>query len=180
MTSEGCNPAVTLDARTYSKARSDRLDRNGRLAGWIAELNAFRSSGFGANSVGIRIESTGLVLNGLVDLTAMDGDMLGRFDAETNLVSANLDHGHRDVVVDDDALVLLAGENQHCRSSLVLIAFGADRLVAVSGNQVQAKDGVQFACSLGVAHTAFIELYMLKAAGQGDGGIFISGEMLEI
>ncbi len=31
----------------------------------------------------------------------------------------------------------------------------------------------------GVAHTAFIELYMLKREGQGDGGIFINGEILE-
>ena len=87
------------------------------------------NSGFGANSVGIRIESTGLILNGLVDFTTMDGDMLGRFDSEANLVSTNLDHGHRDIVVDDDALVLFAGENQHNISSLVLIAFGADRFV---------------------------------------------------
>ena len=86
-------------------------------------------SGFGANSVGIRIESTGLILDGLVNFTTMDGDMLGRLDPETNLVSANLDHGHRDIVVNDDALVLLAGENQHNFSSLVLIAFGADRFV---------------------------------------------------
>jgi hypothetical protein len=84
-------------------------------------------SGFGANSVGIRIESTGLILDGLVNLTTMDGDVLRRLDTETNLVAANFDHGHRDIVVDDDALVLFAGENQHNISSLVLIAFGADR-----------------------------------------------------
>jgi hypothetical protein len=84
-------------------------------------------SGFGANSVGIRIESTGLILDGLINFTTVDGDMLGRLDTETDLVSANFDHGHRDVVVDDDALVLFAGENQHKISSLVLIAFGADR-----------------------------------------------------
>ena len=86
-------------------------------------------SSFGANSVGIRIESAGLVLDGLVNFTTMDGDMLGRLDPEANLVAANLDHGHRDVVVNDDALVFLAGENQHNFSSLVLIAFGADRFV---------------------------------------------------
>ena len=86
-------------------------------------------SGFGANSVGIRIESTGLILNGLVDFTTMNGDVLGRLDTETDLVSTDLDHGHRDVVIDNDALVLFAGENQHNISSLVLIAIGADRFV---------------------------------------------------
>ena len=105
-------------------------EREGRRrSGAILGMESRSMSGFGANSVGIRIESSGLILDGLVDLTTMDGDMLGRLDPEANLVAANLDHGHRDIVVDDDALVLLAGENQHRCSSLVLIAFGADRFV---------------------------------------------------
>ena len=44
---------------------------------------------------------------------------------------------------------------------------------------VPAKAGMQHRLQSGVAHTAFIELYMLKREGQGDGGIFISGENLE-
>ena len=35
------------------------------------------------------------------------------------------------------------------------------------------------AFSVSIAHTAFIELYMLKPVGQGEGGIFISGRTLE-
>ena len=111
-----------------SKARIAGWEASGTAGSWSNSMSRMKS-GFGANSVGIRIESTGLILDGLVDFTTMDGDMLGRLDTETNLVSANLDHGHRDVVVDDDALVLFAGENQHKISSLVLIAFGADRFV---------------------------------------------------
>ena len=114
--SKGENSETTrrCGARVEAIAGSDSFQR-------------FDGSGFGANSVGIRIKSTGLVLNGLIDFTTMDGDVFGRLDTETDLVSTDLDHGHRDIVVDDDALVLFAGENQHNISSLVLIAFGADR-----------------------------------------------------
>ena len=115
---------------------ADENSQTTEIAGWRGEAIAgWRSvqnkdgSGFRANSVGIGIESTGLILDGLVDFTTMDGDVLGRLDTETDLVSTDLDHGHRDIVIDDDALVLFAGENQHNISSLVLIAIGADRFV---------------------------------------------------
>src|SRR4051794_33991507 len=68
-----------------------------------------------------------LVLNRFVHFTTMNGNILGSFDAKSDLVTANLNDGHRDVVVDNDAFVLLAGENQHRRSSLVPIALGAYR-----------------------------------------------------
>src|ERR1700728_2315299 len=96
-----------------SSQTTEFVGRRGEaIAGWRS-VQGKDSSGFGANSVGIGIESTGLILNGLVDFTTMDGDMLGRLDTETDLVSTDLDHSHRDVVIDNDALVLFAGENQH-------------------------------------------------------------------
>jgi len=45
--------------------------------------------------------------------SAVDRNLLGRLDAETNLVAANLDHDDRDVVVDDDALVFFSRQNEH-------------------------------------------------------------------
>ena len=125
-------PRIQLDPmqEKASTGKSPSTERNGK---WEPERSlvaeSLSQSSFWANSVGIRIESAGLVLDGLVNFTTMDGDMLGRLDTETDLVSTDLDHGHRDVVIDNDALVLFAGENQHNYSSLVLIAFGADRFV---------------------------------------------------
>src|SRR5439155_23582744 len=58
------------------------------------------------------------VLDGLVDLAAMDRDLFGRIDPQADLVAADLHHGHRDVIVDDDAFVLLPRENQHRLASL--------------------------------------------------------------
>src|SRR5262245_41162937 len=69
----------------------------------------------GSGSVVARL---GLILDGLVNLAPMDRDILGGFNPEAHLITADLDHGNRDVVVDDDALVFLPGENQHRRSSL--------------------------------------------------------------
>src|SRR3954447_1029801 len=66
----------------------------------------------------------GLILNRLVDLATVDGHILWGFDAQSHLVTADLDHSDRDVIVDDDALVLLAGENQHRRSPLKVIPAG--------------------------------------------------------
>lgn len=52
-------------------------------------------------------------MDGIVDLAAMDGDFLGTINAETNLVAADFDDHDRDVVVDDEALVLPARKYQH-------------------------------------------------------------------
>jgi len=49
----------------------------------------------------------------VVDLLAMDGDFLGRVDAEADLIAADLDDGDGDVVVDNNRLVRLAGQNEH-------------------------------------------------------------------
>jgi len=70
------------------------------------------------------IHGSRLILNRLVDLSAMNSNILRRLDTEADFVPTDLDHGDRDVIVDDDALVFLAGENQHCRSSLVPMMLG--------------------------------------------------------
>jgi hypothetical protein len=54
---------------------------------------------------------TGVVLllippNCLVDLITMDRNFLGRFDAQADLIAADFDHDDRNVIIDDDALVL--------------------------------------------------------------------------
>src|SRR5947199_3660943 len=84
-------------------------------------------SGIRRGSLGSRLMRARLVLDCFVDFTTMNRNVLGSLDAKSDLVTANLNDGHRDVVVDNDAFVLLAGENQHRRSSLVPIALGAYR-----------------------------------------------------
>ena len=43
----------------------------------------------------------------------MNGHLPRRLDSETNLVPADLNHGDDDVVIDDDAFIFLARQNQH-------------------------------------------------------------------
>src|SRR5438270_859698 len=76
----------------------------------------------------------------LVHLAAVHGHLLRRFDPQPDLVPADLDHRDRDVVVDDDALVLLAGENQHRRSPLSSCSSRGGR--SWSGQGVQARTEV--------------------------------------
>src|SRR3954465_13228520 len=56
--------------------------------------------------------------NGVVDLFAMDADLFGGIDPQTNLVAADIGHGGRDVVSDHDRLVALTGQHQHTGSFL--------------------------------------------------------------
>jgi hypothetical protein len=85
------------------------------------------SSGVRLTDFGTLVQSSCLVLDRLINLTTMNSDMLRGFNAQAYLVTANLYHGHRDIVVDDDALVFFSGENQHCRPSLVPVEPGAFR-----------------------------------------------------
>src|SRR6478672_7129272 len=101
----------------------DPISENGQLV--PSRDPPFRRSGLWTAHLGSLIRDPRLALNRLVDLAAMHGDVLGSLDADSHLVPADLNDGHRDIVVDDDALVFLAGENQHCLSSLVPIALGA-------------------------------------------------------
>jgi hypothetical protein len=48
-------------------------------------------------------------LDRLVDLPAMNRHLFGRFNAQSNLAATYFDDGDDDVLVDDDALVLLSG-----------------------------------------------------------------------
>ena len=42
-------------------------------------------------------------------MLAMNGDFLGRLDAEANFVAADVHDGHDDVVANDNAFVTLSG-----------------------------------------------------------------------
>ena len=83
--------------------RSERRDQALRLGG-----------GVGAGVRGGRaVLDGGVALDRIIDLTAMDGDLLGGLNAQSHFVAANLDDDNRDVIVDDDAFVLLPRQHQH-------------------------------------------------------------------
>lgn len=52
----------------------------------------------------------------VVNFSAVDWHILGSIEPKSDLVTSNLDHHHDYVVVDDDALVLFAGQHEHCLS----------------------------------------------------------------
>ena len=54
-----------------------------------------------------------LGMNGGVHFAAMNGDLLGSLNPQTHLVTADFDDRDHDVLVDDDALVFFARQNQH-------------------------------------------------------------------
>jgi hypothetical protein len=47
-------------------------------------------------------------LDRVVDFPSMNGDFLGSFNSESNLVATDLDHNDGDFVVNDDAFVLFS------------------------------------------------------------------------
>src|SRR5262249_55289121 len=92
---------------------------------------------------------------------------------EAHLVAADFDHGHRDVIIDDDALVLLAGQNQHRRSSLRPISGGGGPYISevsllaaeMSCPAPRPESTPDPACSI-------IQLYVRPPFGQVSLGIF--------
>ncbi len=120
------------------------------------------------------VQSSGLVLNRLINFTTMNSYMLWGFYPQAYLVPTNLYHGHRDIIVDDDGLIFFSGENQHCRPSLVPIEAGAFH------QMLQAEmDRNEVGMWITVRHTDTIELYMLKGEGQGEWRIFIGRGILK-
>jgi len=58
-------------------------------------------------------------LDPLINLFAVNRDVLRSFDAETDSVATNVDHGHDDIIANDNGLVHFAGQYQHGKSLLV-------------------------------------------------------------
>ena len=58
---------------------------------------------FGA--LGLCIQSP---LKGLVNLTPMNRNITGRLDTQSHLVTANLNHGDHDAIIDHNAFILLS------------------------------------------------------------------------
>src|SRR5436305_4204522 len=61
-------------------------------------------------------------LDRIIDFTTMDGDLLRGFHAQSHFVASNLDDDNRDVIVDDDAFVLLPRQHQHDDNPFVVLA----------------------------------------------------------
>jgi len=67
-------------------------------------------------NAGASFAGDGRLLFGLdrrVNLTAVNRNLAGSLNAKTDLVATDFDHRDHNVVVNDDALVLLARQNQH-------------------------------------------------------------------
>jgi hypothetical protein len=47
----------------------------------------------------------------------VNGDFLWSFNAQSDLVTTNVDNRNYDVVANDDALISLSGQNQHLQDS---------------------------------------------------------------
>jgi hypothetical protein len=62
-----------------------------------------------------RLSSLFVAANGIVDLATMDRYFFGGFDPKSHLVTANLNHYDRNVIVNDNTLVLLPRKDQHTR-----------------------------------------------------------------
>lgn len=52
-------------------------------------------------------------LDGVVDLSTMDRDVLGRGDSQPHLVTPHIDDGDLDLIADHDGFVFLSAQNQH-------------------------------------------------------------------
>src|SRR5690606_15380003 len=59
-----------------------------------------------------------LAVDALVDLFAVDRDILGRGDAHAHLVALDAKHGHGDGVTDHERLANPPGQNQHWSNSM--------------------------------------------------------------
>ena len=55
--------------------------------------------------------------NGVKNFAPVDRHLFRRLNAQTNYVASNFDDSDRNVIVDDNTLILLAGKYQHFRSS---------------------------------------------------------------
>jgi hypothetical protein len=51
-----------------------------------------------------------LSVNRVVNFLPMDRNFLGSYDPEPDLIAADLDHGNRDIVVNNDTLVFFSGQ----------------------------------------------------------------------
>jgi hypothetical protein len=69
--------------------------------------------------------------------------------------------------VDYDTLIFLAGENQHCRSSLVLIAPSRDHPLLRAENDSESGRNVTTRRD-DITHPTLFQLYKLKRVGQGE------------
>ena len=54
-----------------------------------------------------------LPLDRIVHLLSVDGDRLRGLDAEADFITPDINDGHHDIVANHDALVSVAGKDQH-------------------------------------------------------------------
>ena len=66
-------------------------------------------------ALGLRIHLH-LFLNRFVDFLSVNGHILGRFDAESNFVSSDVNHHQCNLVTNDNLFVLLAAKYKHGQS----------------------------------------------------------------
>jgi hypothetical protein len=73
-----------------------------------------------------------------IDFFAMDRDLFRGVDSESNLIAANIDDGHLDVIADHDRLIALTRQHQHGGSFLGMgLSLQARMWLATSVSQVR-------------------------------------------
>src|SRR5262245_36591142 len=82
------------------------------VAGWTLRLGTDLSETRKILGLDLR-RGTVFAPNGVVHFLAMDADLLGGVDPESDFVASNIDDCHLDVIPDHDRLVALTGQHQH-------------------------------------------------------------------
>ena len=85
------------------------MDRIDAMRVFVTALDAGSLAGAGRRGLAGRSALHLVPLDRVVNLAAMDGNFLRRFNAQPHFVAANLHDDDRDIVVDHDAFILLPG-----------------------------------------------------------------------
>ncbi len=77
----------------------------------------------------------------------MNGNILWRIDAQTNLVPSDIDDRYHNVIADDDALITVSGQNQHdnvlpCAQGAFERTMRHSQLVPLIGHPATEKSAV--------------------------------------
>ena len=125
----------------------------GRQENYALLYSELFTSGFsGIGFCRPRLSGLFVAANGVVDLATMHGHFFRGFDPKSHLVTANLNHYDRNVIIDDNTFVLLPREHKHGSPSFPELPSAASAFLA--GQPV--REGKHPATGIGEAGLPFI------------------------